>query len=119
MATVNKNFRIKNGLVVEGNTATVNGNNVLTTASSIDALTDVNTSGVTANQVLTYIGGQWVPSSAGSLEVTDAYTNGNTIYVGTVTPTGMVEGDVWIDQSSVTGAITWGQLKALQGIGSL
>ncbi len=30
MATVNKNFRIKNGLVVEGSTATVNGQNVLT-----------------------------------------------------------------------------------------
>lgn len=30
MATVDKNFRIKNGLVVEGSTATVNGNNILT-----------------------------------------------------------------------------------------
>jgi hypothetical protein len=30
MATVNKNFRIKNGLVVEGSTATVNGYDILT-----------------------------------------------------------------------------------------
>ncbi len=30
MATVDKNFRIKNGLVVEGSTATVNGNDILT-----------------------------------------------------------------------------------------
>ena len=30
MATVNKNFKVKNGLVVEGTTATVNGNNILT-----------------------------------------------------------------------------------------
>jgi hypothetical protein len=30
MATVDKNFRIKNGLVVEGATATVNGNDILT-----------------------------------------------------------------------------------------
>jgi hypothetical protein len=30
MATVDKNFRIKNGLVVEGTTATVNGNDILT-----------------------------------------------------------------------------------------
>jgi hypothetical protein len=30
MATVDKNFRIKNGLVVEGSTATVNGSNILT-----------------------------------------------------------------------------------------
>lgn len=30
MATDNKDFKIKNGLVVQGTTATVNGNNVLT-----------------------------------------------------------------------------------------
>lgn len=30
MATVNKNFRIKNGLVVEGTTGTINGQNILT-----------------------------------------------------------------------------------------
>lgn len=34
MATVNKDFRVKNGLVVEGSTATVNGQNVLTEAST-------------------------------------------------------------------------------------
>jgi hypothetical protein len=34
MATVDKAFRIKNGLVVEGSTATVNGQNVLTEAST-------------------------------------------------------------------------------------
>lgn len=34
MATLNKNFRIKNGLVVEGTTATVNGQNVLTETGS-------------------------------------------------------------------------------------
>lgn len=34
MATVNKNFRIKNGLVVEGLTATVNGQNILTETGS-------------------------------------------------------------------------------------
>ena len=34
MATVDKAFRIKNGLVVEGSTATVNGSNVLTEAST-------------------------------------------------------------------------------------
>ena len=30
MATVNKNFVIKNGLVVQGSTATINGNDILT-----------------------------------------------------------------------------------------
>jgi hypothetical protein len=37
MATVNKDFRVKNGLIVEGTTATVNGNDILTTASSVDS----------------------------------------------------------------------------------
>lgn len=32
MATVNKDFRVKNGLVVEGATGTINGSNILTTA---------------------------------------------------------------------------------------
>jgi hypothetical protein len=44
MATVNKDFRVKNGLVVEGTTATVNGNDILTTASTIssDSITEGN-----------------------------------------------------------------------------
>jgi hypothetical protein len=37
MATVNKDFKIKSGLIVEGTTATVNGFDVLTKASSSDA----------------------------------------------------------------------------------
>jgi hypothetical protein len=32
MATVTKDFRVKNGIVVEGSTATVNGHDVLTKA---------------------------------------------------------------------------------------
>lgn len=40
MATVNKDFRVKNGLVVEGTTATVNGNSILTTANTTDNLTE-------------------------------------------------------------------------------
>jgi hypothetical protein len=34
MATVDKNFRIKNGLIVEGTTGTINGNNILTESAS-------------------------------------------------------------------------------------
>jgi hypothetical protein len=61
----------------------------------------------------------WSSSAGGSsVVVTDAYTSGDTIYVGTTTPSTPTTGDVWIDQSSVTGAITWGQLKALGGIAS-
>lgn len=43
MATVDKNFRIKNGLVVEGATATVNGNNVVTDADNSDILSEGST----------------------------------------------------------------------------
>lgn len=38
MATVDKDFRIKHGLVVEGATATVNGNNVITDGDTTDVL---------------------------------------------------------------------------------
>ena len=38
MATVNKDFRVKNGLVVEGSTATVNGNNIITDGDTTDVL---------------------------------------------------------------------------------
>jgi len=37
LATTDKNFKIKNGLVVQGTTATVNGNQVLT-----ESETDIN-----------------------------------------------------------------------------
>ena len=43
MATVAKNFRVKNGLVVEGTTATVNGNNILTAANTTDDITEGST----------------------------------------------------------------------------
>jgi hypothetical protein len=41
MATVNKNFRIKHGLVVEGSTATVNGQNILTETGSDQYILDL------------------------------------------------------------------------------
>jgi microcystin-dependent protein len=42
LATSNKDFKIKNGLIVEGDSATVNGNEVLTTVSSLADLANVN-----------------------------------------------------------------------------
>lgn len=53
MATVNKNFRIKNGLVVEGSTATVNGQNVLTETGG-------------DNYILNLIGGETLVKSVAS-----------------------------------------------------
>ena len=41
MATVNKNFRIKNGLVVEGSTGTINGQNILTETGSDQYILDL------------------------------------------------------------------------------
>lgn len=40
MATVNKNFRVKNGLVVEGTVGTINGNNILTAGNTTDDITE-------------------------------------------------------------------------------
>ena len=57
MATVNKNFRIKNGLIVEGGSATVNGFDVLTKAAGdqtyiIDLIGGQATAANTANTVV-------------------------------------------------------------------
>ena len=56
MATVNKNFRVKNGLVVEGQVATVNGQNILTETGSdnyiINLISGTATSANTANTVV-------------------------------------------------------------------
>jgi hypothetical protein len=41
MATVNKDFKIKNGLVVEGSNATVNGNQILTETASDQYIIDL------------------------------------------------------------------------------
>lgn len=43
MATVNKDFRIKHGLIVEGNTATVGGEDILLDGASSDSLTEGTT----------------------------------------------------------------------------
>jgi hypothetical protein len=79
VATTDKDFRIKNGLVVEGNSATVNGNQVLTTASSLDSLSDVVITTPATSQVLSYNGTTWVNSASGGGGTT---TNALTIGTG-------------------------------------
>jgi hypothetical protein len=66
VATEHKDFVVKHGIVVEGSTATVNGNNVLTTASSLDSLGDVVITSATTDQVLKYNGTNWVNGTGGS-----------------------------------------------------
>jgi hypothetical protein len=59
MATVNKNFKVKNGLVVEGTTATVNGNNILLETTSDQYILDL-------------VGGvAYITSVSGDFAVTD------------------------------------------------
>jgi hypothetical protein len=43
MATVNKDFRVKNGLVVEGATGTIDGEDIITTGSTTDNLNEGTT----------------------------------------------------------------------------
>jgi hypothetical protein len=49
MAIVNKNFRVKNGLIVDGTVATVNGYNVLTEASTAFIINTIGGSADSAN----------------------------------------------------------------------
>ena len=67
MATVNKDFRIKHGLVVEGTTGTINGEDILTTASTTDDLGEGTT-----NQ---YFTDQRAKDSAASLLTGATLTN--------------------------------------------
>jgi hypothetical protein len=94
LTTDNKDFKIKNGLIVEGATATVNGNNVLTEASSIGDLSDVNLSGVSNGEVLTYSSGNWVPST-----VSGGGGGGGQIISDSV-PLIASAGDVWFDSTT-------------------
>lgn len=79
MATVDKNFRIKHGLVVEGSTGTINGNNILTENAS-------------DNYIINLIGGQATSTNtAGAVVKRDS--NGDfaagTISVGSLTLNGV------------------------------
>ena len=58
MATVDKNFKVKNGLIVEGTTATVNGEDIITTGSTTDSLPEGSTNLYFTNQrALDAVGG--------------------------------------------------------------
>lgn len=60
MATVNKDFKIKSGLIVEGTTGTINGENILTTSQA------------STDHIVSIVGGTTlVTSVSGNLAVTD------------------------------------------------
>jgi hypothetical protein len=91
LATSNKDFKIKNGLIVEGDSATVNGNDVLTSASSIDDLDDVSITTPADSQVLAY-------EAATSLWKNVNPSGGSSVVVSANEPTeGLTDGSVWLD----------------------
>ena len=100
MATSNKDFKIKNGLIVEGDSATVNGNDVLTSASSIDDLNDVSITTPENSQVLAYEAATalWknINLSGGS--------GGSTVTISATPPTTPepTQGNQWFDSSTGT-----------------
>lgn len=127
MTTTSKDFVVKNGLVVQGTQGTIDGELIVTEASLGTSLGDYINISEKGNPdgVATLDENGQVPLSqlgnaaAGGADytITDLLL-GDTLYVGTTAPSTPAAGDIWIDQSSVTGAITWGQLKALGGIAS-
>lgn len=95
MATNNKDFKIKNGLVVQGTTATVNGENILTTASEIDDLSNVSVAGAVNGDALVYSQSlnAWIPGIA--------YGGGGGSYtISTDPPTEPSAGDIWFDSTT-------------------
>ena len=93
MATNNKDFKIKNGLIVEGATASVNGNNVITEASSIGDLSDVDLSGASNGEVLTYSSGNWIPSAVSG-------GGGGGVTISDTAPGSPSSGDIWYDSAN-------------------
>jgi hypothetical protein len=65
MATVNKNFRIKNGLVVEGSTATVNGQNILTETGSDQYILNL----IGGETLVKSVSGDFTVSAGGELQI--------------------------------------------------
>lgn len=79
MAVINKDFRVKNGLVVEGTTATVNGNDILTTTATLGDLSDVSLD-TTDNfgDVLTFTTSGWEAQAIPAVNSTDDVSEGST-----------------------------------------
>ena len=93
MTTSNKDFKIKNGLIVQGTTATVNGENILTSGSNIDDLANVNTTNVANGNALVYNTdtGQWIPGEA---------AGGASVTVDDSPPVSPGNGDLWLDSTT-------------------
>lgn len=97
MTTSNKNFKVKNGLEVLGTSATVDGNEVLTTASGIEDLSNVNIAGAVAGNALVFDSSLNLVPGQGS-----GGGEGSQHFISDTKPLDANEGDTWFH--STTGA---------------
>lgn len=92
MATVNKNFRIKNGLVVEGSTATINGQNILTETGSDTYILNL----IGGETLVKSVSGDFTVSAGGELQIKNssdlARTGDITTAINGLTTTDIEEG---------------------------
>jgi microcystin-dependent protein len=93
LTTSNKNFRVKNGLEVLGVSATVDGNEVLTTASTLDALANVDTTGVLDGNTIVF-------NEATSTFIAGAISGGAAFEISDTAPTTPSHGDVWYNSAN-------------------
>lgn len=96
MATSNKDFKIKNGLIVEGISATVNGNDVLTSASVLDDLANVYAPTAFDGDTLIY-------DSESEVWTTAPIGVGPTGPTGATGPTGPAGADGFVGSDGATG----------------
>lgn len=93
MTTSNKNFKVKNGLEVLGTSATVDGNEVLTVASTIDALANVDTTGVADGDAIVF-------NDATSTWIAAAIAGGAQFEISDTAPLNPNHGDVWYNSAN-------------------
>jgi microcystin-dependent protein len=93
LTTSNKNFRVKNGLEVLGVSATVDGNEVLTTASTLDALANVDTTGVLDGNTIVF-------NEATSTFIAGAISGGAAFEISDTAPENPEHGDVWYNSAN-------------------
>lgn len=93
MTTSNKNFKVKNGLEVLGTSATVDGNEVLTVASSIDALANVDTTGVSDGDAIVF-------NDATSTWIAAAIAGGAQFAISDTAPLNPNHSDVWYNSAN-------------------
>jgi hypothetical protein len=93
LTTSNKNFRVKNGLEVLGVSATVDGNEVLTVASNLDALANVDTTGVVDGNTIVF-------NEATSTFIAGAISGGAAFEISDTAPENPEHGDVWYNSAN-------------------